>query len=525
MRRSISRVASLIMVLTVLLATAAAVVGLNLAVDAERTSTSALDTYIPAASTLNQLLASMVDQETGERGYVITAQSRFLQPYDAGRRTTRSLVPRLRHYLRLDPAAQSVLRQSVKRYTLWLHQFAVPQITDVQRGDVRAAILAEKTGQGKALFDSLRHSLSRLGALISGRQASEVSRIKSLQQGVVWLVVGILVCAVVGSVLGYGLLRRWIIRPIKSLERSVIAASRKDAVIMASGPVEIASLGVNVEVMRRRISEQGAELSEQRHVVNVLQEALLPRRLPDFEDFAFASRYLPAPTEAGIGGDWFNVQAAGPHRLFVAVGDVAGKGIDAAAVMAALRFAINAYAAEDPDPGAVLTRLSRLVDLATTERFATVVACLFDADDRTIHVASAGHLSPVLVSAEASSVLHVVPGRPIGLGPTGYASQVVPMPPGATALLFSDGLVERRGEALSESLQRLIHLAAPHLPLDRLVEQLVTAKGASRTDDTIVCGVRTRATATLGPNPTSLPSRSTQTKVGFQSSISGPAPT
>jgi serine phosphatase RsbU (regulator of sigma subunit)/CHASE3 domain sensor protein len=490
MRRSISRVAFAVTALTVALAVAAAVVGITLSLDAERASTSDLNTYIPAGEKLNQLLAVMVDQESGERGYVITAQARFLQPYLAGERSTGQLVAELRHDLASDAAAKRLLHRVVTRYTVWLHTFAQPQIADVQSGDGKAAVQAEKTGRGKALFDSLRGSVGRLGSLINSREVSKTDRVKSLQQAVVWLVVGIVVCAVVGSVIGYRLLRRWITEPIRSLERSVLAASREDAVIMASGPVEIASLGVSVETMRKRIGEQGLELYEHRHVVSVLQEALLPRRLPKFEGFEFTSRYLPAAIEVGIGGDWFNIRPVEPHRLFVAVGDVSGKGVDAAARMASLRFAVNAFASENPDPGSVLTRLSRLVNFGSTDRFATVVACVFDAVDRELLVASAGHLSPLRLSADGSSVLEVVPGPPIGLRPTVYSSVAVPLPPDATVVLFSDGLVERRGERLDENIERLTQVVAPQEPLEQLIDGLIVATGTNRTDDTIVCGVR-----------------------------------
>lgn len=489
---SIAGAAARAIVVTVFFGLVASAVGIFFSLQAERSSGQALDTWLPAGRAVNQLLADMVDQETGERGYVITAQGRFLQPYTSGRQATVTTSATLRRELAGDPSDEARLRTAMRRYDHWLTSFAEPQIADVRRGDDAAAVAAEETGRGKSLFDALRRAFAALSGSIGAKDAAATARVRSLQSDVLWLIVAVLVCGLVGAALGLAFLRRSVIRPIQGLERLVSCVSADEAgeAIQAAGPREIASLSESVEAMRLRLLRQASELREERHVVRTLQEALLPRDLPQFDNFEFAARYVPAASGPDIGGDWYNVREVDPVRLFVAVGDVAGRGLDAAALMASLRFAINAYAVEDADPGRILSRLSNLFDLASQGRFATVVVCMFDARAEVMHVASAGHPTPIVASPAGNRVIAVTPGPPIGLGPYLYESTRVDLPSRATVLLFSDGLVERRDESIDVSIDRLAGDARPGLPVIALLDELLERRSSGQTDDTIACGVR-----------------------------------
>lgn len=503
-RHSISRAGSGAIVVTVLFCLVASAVGIVFSLQAEHASDRAINTWLPAGRVVNRLLADMVDQETGERGYVITAQPQFLQPYEAGRVATAASAGSLRHELVGDTRDETLLGEALVRYRRWLVGFAQPQIRDVQRGDDAAAVAEEETGRGKTLFDALRRAFTALDDSIASNVSSATARVRSLQADVVWLIVAVLVCALVGAVAGLASLRRWVIRPIQGLERVVsrVSTERSDRPVETLGPKEIASLGDSVEAMRQRLLQQAAQLREERHMVRALQEALLPRQLPRFANFEFAARYVPAASDLGVGGDWYNVRQVGPTRLFVAVGDVAGRGLDAAALMASLRYAINAYAAEDADPGNVLTRLSRLFDLASEGRFATVVACLFDAERNEMRIASAGHPSPVVVAPDGSRPVAVTPNVPIGLGPATYTDDAVLLPPRGTVLLFSDGLVERRGESIDTSIERLASRARPELPIPAMLQELLELRATGESDDTVACGVRLQP---VGPAAVTVP--------------------
>lgn len=491
-RGSIARAAARAIAVTVVFGLVASAVGIVFSLQAEAASNKALTTWIPAGRAVDQLLADMVDQETGERGYVITAQTQFLEPYSAGRLATGPLAASLGQELAGDPADEALLGTAMHRYRDWLVGFAQPQIRDVRDGNDAAAVAEEATGRGKALFDALRKAFAAVSGSIAAKNAAAAARIRSLQSSVVWLIVAVLVCALGGAAFGLAFLHRSVIRPIQGLDRVVgsVSAEEADRAIRPEGPREIASLGESVEAMRLRLLRQSTELREERHVVRALQEALLPRDLPRFAGYDFAARYVPAAEGPGIGGDWYNVRQVEPGRLFVAVGDVAGRGLDAAALMASLRYAINAYAAEDADPGRVLTRLSNLFDLAQQDRFATVVACLFDAVERVVRVASAGHPGPILASAAGNRPIAVRPGPPIGLGPAQYHEQRVDLPARSTVVLFSDGLVERRDEAIDASIERLAGVTRPDLAVEDMLEHLLESRRLGASDDTIACGVR-----------------------------------
>ena len=128
---------------------------------------------------------------------------------------------------------------------------------------------------------------------------------------------------------------------------------------------------------------ENARLYEAEHrIASTLQHSLLPQSLPRVPGAIVASRYLPGSSEAEVGGDWYDVIAAPDDQLFLVIGDVVGKGVQAAAGMGQLRNALRAYILEGFDCGEALTRLNRLVDNLGRRQFATVVCVRFDPRDR-----------------------------------------------------------------------------------------------------------------------------------------------
>jgi serine phosphatase RsbU (regulator of sigma subunit) len=194
-----------------------------------------------------------------------------------------------------------------------------------------------------------------------------------------------------------------------------------------------------------------------------------------------------------IGGDWYDVIPLDDHRLLTVVGDVSGRGLRAATTMASLRYAIHAYAAQGDPPATILSKLSGLLRVTTASQFATVLCAVLDVDTHEVTVASAGHL-PLLLIGEGSGVyLTCAVGPPIGVqtGVT-YAPTTVVVPAAATLLLFTDGLVERRGESIDDGLERLRAAALAQdgdLPglVDRLAHDL---RHGYSDDDTAIVGLR-----------------------------------
>jgi serine phosphatase RsbU (regulator of sigma subunit) len=245
-------------------------------------------------------------------------------------------------------------------------------------------------------------------------------------------------------------------------------------------------------VSLEEIADENRRLySEQRTIAQTLQHALLPEALPKIHGVETGARYEAGVEGVDIGGDWYDLIALDDRRLLLVVGDVSGRGVRAAATMASLRYAIHAYAAQNDPPEKILTKLSKLVNVASTGQLATVLCALVDVDARELTVTSAGHLPPLLISNGTGTFIEGSVGVPIGVnsGAT-YTSTAVTTPPAATLLAFTDGLVERRGESLDTGLARLQHAAtANHCDLDELLGQLLDEL-RNEDDDTAIAGLR-----------------------------------
>ncbi|MGH9071218.1 MAG: PP2C family protein-serine/threonine phosphatase [Acidimicrobiales bacterium] len=233
--------------------------------------------------------------------------------------------------------------------------------------------------------------------------------------------------------------------------------------------------------------------AEQREVAETLQQSLLPTQLPVFDGVDIAVRYVPGVSGLEIGGDWYDLISVDQDHFVFVVGDVSGRGLAAATTMASLRYSIRAYVAEGHPPETVLDKLGELLSVARDGQFATVLCGRVDVARRCITLANAGHLPALMITDEGASFIERPAGPPVGApGCALRESSEVGVPPGATVLAVTDGLVERRGESIEEGLQRLRLAAAVRdssleANLDRVLEALVP--GGSP-DDIAVLGIR-----------------------------------
>jgi serine phosphatase RsbU (regulator of sigma subunit) len=251
-------------------------------------------------------------------------------------------------------------------------------------------------------------------------------------------------------------------------------------------------------IQRRRRTEQLADenrqlYAEQRGIAQTLQHALLPAELPQLHGLQASARYEAGVEGVEIGGDWYDAIAVGDERLLLVVGDVSGRGLQAATTMAALRYGIHAYAAQGDEPGTILTKLNKLVSVKSSGQLATVLCALVDPDARELTITSAGHLPPLLISDGRGEFVKTDVGLPIGVDRNAvYTSVTVPVDPGATLLAFTDGLVERRGESIDVGLGRLReHATSNHATLDELLTRVVSnLRHDGAEDDTAIAGIR-----------------------------------
>jgi GAF domain-containing protein len=207
---------------------------------------------------------------------------------------------------------------------------------------------------------------------------------------------------------------------------------------------------------RAGVAIDNAQLhSETRNAALQLQTAVLPDQLPTLDGWDIAAHYQPGD-RAGVGGDFYDAIVLTGGRLAVVVGDVMGHGIAAAAAMAHVRAAVRAYLVLDPDPSAVVTHLQQMFDELEMTRLVSLSYAVLDPQAARLDIVNAGAMPPLAVDAEGSAdYLPVPPRRLLGAGRDEATPVQLPMPAGQTLLLFTDGLVERRGELIDVGLERL----------------------------------------------------------------------
>jgi serine phosphatase RsbU (regulator of sigma subunit) len=242
------------------------------------------------------------------------------------------------------------------------------------------------------------------------------------------------------------------------------------------------------------VAEENRRLyAEQHGIAQTLQHALLPAELPQPRGLEASARYEAGVEGVDIGGDWYDAITVEDKRLLLVVGDVSGRGLHAATTMAALRYAIHAYAAQGDGPATILTKLNTLVSVKSSGQLATVLCLLVDADAREVTVTSAGHLPPLLISDGRAEFVRTDVGLPIGVDRhASYTSATVTVGSHATLLAFTDGLVERRGESIDVGLRRLRdHATSNHATLDELLTRVVSnLRQDGADDDTAIAGIR-----------------------------------
>jgi PAS domain S-box-containing protein len=242
---------------------------------------------------------------------------------------------------------------------------------------------------------------------------------------------------------------------------------------------------------RAALGIRRAQLHEEEHrIAVILQRGLLPKSVPTVDGIELAVHYEAAGVGAEIGGDWYDTFVLPGGRLGIVLGDVAGRSIPAASAMGQLRTVTRAFALMDAGqgkPGEVLTRLHSYQQTLGEGELFTVVYVIVDPRAAMITWASAGHPPPLVRSREGTvSWLHGGDGL-IGLGETTYSTFSRVAVDGDVLVLYTDGLVERRGEPLDTGLERLAHAAvagptAPHPLCGHILRQL-TEPGGRLADD------------------------------------------
>ncbi|WP_329103688.1 SpoIIE family protein phosphatase [Streptomyces sp. NBC_01439] len=263
------------------------------------------------------------------------------------------------------------------------------------------------------------------------------------------------------------------------------------------------AFGLEDVVVARTLAERAAaslakaeRFAREQGMALELQQALLSEPTFPHDDLEVASRYLPSGTGVLVGGDWFDCLALPGGRTLLVMGDVMGHGVEAAVAMSHYRSLIRALAASGNPPADILREADQVVFAGGLDRVATCLLVLVDRAAGTCVHASAGHLPAMVIGRGQGPFLAPVPvGPPLGTGYGRYEDASFELKPGCVLMLFTDGLVERRGEDIEASLQRLTGIP---LPVDGALNEVIdTVLAALRVtdaeDDVTVLAARTAA--------------------------------
>jgi serine phosphatase RsbU (regulator of sigma subunit)/anti-sigma regulatory factor (Ser/Thr protein kinase) len=289
--------------------------------------------------------------------------------------------------------------------------------------------------------------------------------------------------------------------PVSYVVAPLVAGRRRIGVLAASWNTP-ATLGREDRSFVENMAGQAAlaldrarVFESERATAETLQRSVLPASLPRVEGVQLAARYLPGTQGVAVGGDWFDALELHDGRLGLVVGDVMGKGVHAAASMGQLRNALRAFSVERLKPSSALARLDRLGDETLESAFATVVFAVLDPRKGVVRFSSAGHPPPVVAYADGRvELLEEGRGLPLGTGMRPqYRQAVAELPAGSVLVLYSDGLVERRGQSIDDGLERLVDAVRdaskePEHLLEHILDRVVG--DAPRADDIALLAAR-----------------------------------
>lgn len=244
------------------------------------------------------------------------------------------------------------------------------------------------------------------------------------------------------------------------------------------------------------VAVENLRLYEHEHrIAESLQRSLLPENLPPIPGIALAARFEPGGIGVHVGGDWYDVIRLPNGRVGLAIGDVAGRGVRAAAIMGQLKMALRSYAVEAHPPATVVDRLNRLIHSFDNPEMATLVYLVVDPETASVRFVNAGH-PPPLLRLDDGSVSYLDGGHSVPIGAmegAEFREVQTELSPGMTLMLYTDGLVERRGATIDQGFERLADAAteAP-LELQRLCDHITAAVFGKQggTDDMAILALR-----------------------------------
>jgi serine phosphatase RsbU (regulator of sigma subunit) len=270
-------------------------------------------------------------------------------------------------------------------------------------------------------------------------------------------------------------------RTAAALERATVEL--EDRVQRRTAQLSATNARLRHEIQERSEAQEHLSREEERsrrthEIAEALQRSLLPERIPQIPGLALAARYVPATVDMEVGGDWYDVIQIRDGLIGLAIGDVAGHGPQAAATMGQVRMALRAYVVQDPSPVSVMSGVHQLISHLPVDEMVTLIYLVFEPATGRLRFTNAGHPPPLAFGGGESRYLEGEVSPPLGVTAVpSFTETSLDLWAGATLLLYTDGLVERRDESLQVGLDRLLDVAAGHegADVDALCDRILAA--------------------------------------------------
>lgn len=337
---------------------------------------------------------------------------------------------------------------------------------------------AGKKAQAPAMLQQPRNRktvsdwLLAKSAFDDAERANTIGRFTDLQREVVLLnrillaasIAGILLTLFVTAMFGLRIARR-----LQRLAQNAQGLGEGQQAAVIGGSDEIADLDRVYHEMTQRIrdtllqkDEALAAYERAHHVATTLQRALLPQELPQVAGIVFDAVYEPAKSEAQVGGDWYDALRLADGRVLISIGDVAGSGLQAAVIMAAMREVIRGVAQVYADPATIIDAADRTLKTEHLDSVVTAFVGVFDPVARTLAYVSAGHPPPLVRAPDGTVTDLRSRGLPLGIRLRNDADAcTAAIPAGATVVFYTDGLIESTKDVIAGERTLRAALADP----------------------------------------------------------------
>jgi sigma-B regulation protein RsbU (phosphoserine phosphatase) len=454
--------------------------------------------FMENLAVVERLRGAFSDQETAQRGFIISGDQSFLEPYESARVTENESIATLRRDLQIHEPLAEQLDRLESTAGRWRREHAEPEIEARRTQGQDAASRIVATGAGRERFDELRSVLDTLANTIGAAAQSAADDAERARNAAAAILVASVASTAAVSVVSALLLRRWVVRPLEALTDAIVKLETDDNVaVPIDGPHELRTVSAAIDRMHATLQLQRdrairhRETIEQNALLTVQLGNELAGTLGDFPSGWSVATSLRA-AEGLAAGDCYDVALLSPRTIGVVVLDIAGHGVDASILALKCKELLRAALRNDLAPSEAISWVAANAS-GLEDTFLTAFVARIDTDSGVITYANAGH-PPALLSDGTTTAALTCTGPLIGPLP-GSAWQTVKdvFPSGFTLVAYTDGLTEARDATNDffgeERLHELVtSAAAPDAEsmLDRVVSALDAFASRLRDDATIL---------------------------------------